>query len=448
MRRFALTAFALVAVACSGGDDTPPPSSDATVDATDATDAEGETPKPSDTAVDTFDPASGAALDKAFGMAGVTCVAAAEAALAHAVALQPDGSIVVAGEAAGALLVRLGADGNVDMSFGTKGLVDYVNAAAVSLAANAVAVLPDGKLLVGGVGRVKADAGTVERAFLARFASDGTLDATFGSGGLTLDALGRQAAINALAVVGDKIWIAGIDHSLDGRALFARFTIDGAVDGTFAPYRFAYGPDGPSTANAMTVQPDGKILVAGSTTITSQQFGVARFGADGKPDMTFGTNGVARSKAAGGDTAAYGVAVQKSGAIVLAGESGPKGFTLMRFTAAGVIDATFGDKGWFVSSFGVGADYASSVLVDPDDRIVVGGENGAVGGGVFGLERYTPDGAHDTTFGAGGLARTNVTGDQSFIAALARQPDGKLVAAGTGHVVMGATKPCVARYLP
>jgi len=328
-------------------------------------------------------------LDKSFGNGGLftTNVGPFEAA-ADAVALQSDGRIVVTGLLSGrAGVLRLNSDGSLDSSFGTGGMVTIkVGATGDGLAqAIAVAVQTDGKILAA-ISTAGADAAP---AFaVARLNPDGSLDTGFGSGGITIS----------------------------------------------TPFNF--GGD-----TVLALQPDGKILLAGSGAM-------ARYTTSGQFDTTFGNGGlvviVSRLISA--------IGLQANGQILLASSqlAQPIGLfpPLQSLSPGGVLDAStisrYNANGSLDTSFGISGKIASvaavsSMLVQSDGKFVVAGvmtgklvpPPGGPDTG-FGLIRYNSDGSIDTSFGKGGAVFTSF-GAKAPLAtpfALALQSNGDLIAAG------------------
>ena len=237
-------------------------------------------------------------------------------------------------------------------------------------------------------------------------AQDGTLDPSFGTGGLVTSSAAEGA--NATVIdTADRIVVAG---GLGGNFSVARFTADGVLDPTFGTGGSVTTDFGGSdVANAVALQTDGKIVVAGTS---SGNFAVARYTADGVLDATFGTGGLVTTDF-GGDELANAVAIQPDGRIVAAGwnvlagfPNFPDNFVLARYTTDGVLDPTFGSGGRVTTDFGGRYDRAHAMAIYPDGRIIVVGESFSSFGGNssdYSLARYTASGTLDPTFGSGGL---------------------------------------------
>ena len=291
--------------------------------------------------------------------------------------------------------------------------------------ANALVVQPDGKLVAAGASFVARAIGVA----LARYNPDGSLDGSFGKGGRVRLNFG---AATALVLQPDgKLVAAGFD----GDFLVARFNPDGSLDtsfGTGGVVRTDFGTA--DIANALVLQPDGKLVVAGD-----RQSGpgspvfdliLARYHPDGSLDASFGAGGFVVESGSGRGV----LLLQPDGKLVAAANSSPvpggqvPGGQQFRFTAEGTLDTSFGDGGRVGLNFGVPSLFGALVL-QPDGKLVAAGG----GGGdalVFLLARFNPDGSLDTSFGTGGLVVTDFGRRGTSANALVLQADGKLVAVG------------------
>ena len=422
-------------------------------------------------------------LDPAFGTGGkvVTDLSRdGRSDEANAVALQPDGRIVVAGSAEGAagtdaVVARYRPDGNLDSTFGTGGrVVTDLSRTGRSDQARTVLVQPDGRILVVGT----AFGGGADFA-LARYRSDGTLDPTFGTGGrVTTDVSGGDGMAAAAALLPDgRIVVAGTVFSATGADFaLARYRPDGTLDPTFGAGGTVRvdvsGTGSHDFAEAVALQPDGRIVVAGSADVhigdgfANEAFALARFRPDGTLDPGFATGGRATTdfgleaptRPGSARDVAFSVALQPDGRIVAAGAAAvpPRRsfgsdsvFALARYQPDGTLDPGFGNGGKVTTAVGDADGSAAEVLVQPDGRLVAIG-SAAMGDPfdertVFALARYQPDGSLDATFGSGGTATTSL-GAHSEAAAGAVQPDGRVVAAGS--TTTGSTSDtALARYL-
>src|SRR5215470_13191534 len=276
----------------------------------------------------------------------------------------------------------------------------------------------------------------------------GTLDSTFGTGGkVTTDFGGTGAAARTVAVQADgKIFVAGVAvfNGVTDFAL-ARYNSDGTLDaslGTGGIVTTALDfPGSFDRVFTLVKQPDGKFVAVGSTVINLfANFALARFNANGTLDTTFGTGGIVTT-GFGVSAEATSGAVQADGKIVAAGYAnldGADDFALVRYNSNGTIDASFSTGGKVTTAFlsqGFSEAQAKSVALQPDGGIVAVG-NAIVGGGFdFALARYNSNGTLDTSFGTSGKVTTDFAGANDQAESVFVQPDGKIVAAGAGFVI-------------
>jgi len=269
-------------------------------------------------------------LDSTFGINGrVTLAIGTSNSHAASMAMQSNGKIVVAGSARGGIptgedfaLARFNQNGTPDTSFGSDGIV--TTAVAIFReddAAKAVAIQPDGKIIAAGY----AESSWGDKRFaLVRYHPDGTLDNSFGSGGevTTIMSGGDESHLSTIALQPDgKIIAVGRVYRYFA---IARYKTNGSLDSTFGTNGkvFTEFLQSVSWANSTVIQPDGKIIVAGTvlSTTSHNDFALARYHADGSLDSTFGSNGFQYTDIGGSHDQAYSVALQADGKIVLAGD--------------------------------------------------------------------------------------------------------------------------------
>jgi len=250
------------------------------------------------------------------------------------VALQSDKKILAAGYSGTYFpdnfdfaLVRYNTDGSLDTTFGTGGKVT-TDLGAPYADVHSVAVQRDGKIVAAGIAWYRSVTmyGTQDTA-LARYNTDGSLDTTFGTGGKVISGVsGVSDAALSVAVQSDqRIVVAGYsgnEGSFD--VALARFSTDGSLDATFGiGGRVITDLGGGSEAGEkVVVQPDGKILVGGySNNGDNPNFALLRYATDGSLDTTFGVGGKVITDMGGSVDYGSGVALQIDGRIVLAGQS-------------------------------------------------------------------------------------------------------------------------------
>jgi uncharacterized delta-60 repeat protein len=322
---------------------------------------------------------------------------------AGAVAIQPDGKILVAGSGspccfASIYVARYLPDGSRDGSFGDAGRVRIPGICCDGAHANGLAVAPDGKIVV---------AGTVyntypEDAFVARLTSSGDPDPSYGDGGLVRLKLGdaeyQVSNANALVLQGQKAVIAGRILLSAGRQLvmLARLDADGELDETFGTggvVQDAVTSEGSSEASALASW-NGKLVVAGTNWPVRNdpegRFLIARYLADGELDESFRPNGpdpghFVHTVGDGDRAEAHGVAVDSAtGSITITGSALDQGETKLlvaRYTAEGAVDPDWQSSNGNVGHtlIDVGGDapggeaVGQDVLLDPLGRTVIGG---------------------------------------------------------------------------
>lgn len=372
-------------------------------------------------AVAVVTPQPGGSLDTRFANPNLT--AAAGTITASSVAIQADGKVLVVGSftTAGAggqtrrRLARFNVDGTLDTTFADPNLGD---------SANAIAIQPDGRILVGGV---FTTAGGQTRGRLARFNADGSLDTTFADPNLS-------GTANGIAIQSDgKILVAGAFATAGGqtRSRLARFNADGTLDTSFADPNL--GGAGNTTGYGVAVQPDGKVLISGIF-LTAGSKGearkfLARFNADGSLDATFKDPGIS--------TTSYHLAVQPDGKILLSGNfttvGGQTRGRLARFNTDGSLDTTFANPNL--------GSFAFRVAVQPDGKVLVVGDfssAGSQGLARAGVARFHTDGSLDTTFANPALAIASGRG-------LVIDRDGLVYVSGQFTTVGGVTRGRLAR---
>ncbi|WP_165065984.1 Ig-like domain-containing protein [Paludisphaera rhizosphaerae] len=294
---------------------------------------------------------------------------------------QWDGKIIAAGSvyttSSNFAVQRFNADGSPDATF-NNGLAAVLGMTGRSMVGKAVAVQADGKILVGGY--FQDQGSSTWNMQLARLTADGRLDSSFGTGGWVtlIPTSGFYNEIWDLAVLSDgKILIGGSIYNSSTSNDFAvvRLNSIGSLDSTFGSggYATTSFSNGSDRGYKLAVQPDGKILLAGSSFggNASSTFAVARWTSDGRLDSAFGSGGKLATDVPGNYDEARGVAVQPDGKILVAGSSS-NGMTMVRYSAAGTLDASFGTGGIVTKS---SATSTTSMVAQSDVGIVVGGSN-------------------------------------------------------------------------
>ena len=372
------------------------------------------------------------APDPTFGAGGMAVTSVTDDDEAHAVAVQPDGKIVAAGFGNGDTtdrdfaVARYNVDGTLDTGFGNGGkVVTAMSAGERFDEARAVAVQPDGKIVVAG----SADG---NKFAVARYNTNGTLDTDFSSDGKVVTAVTSDVGLaTAVAVQPDGKILAAGTAGTDFAVV--RYTAAGALDTSFSSDGKVVTDIGSSSedaASAMVLQTDGKIVVAG---FSGDDIAVVRYTAAGALDTSFSSDGKVTTSVSAGYDSAFAVVVQSDNKIVVAGEGttdrrgGDFRSVLVRYTAAGALDTSFGSGGEVVTNFNAGHDGTKAMVLQSDGKIVTAGYATSGTGRDFAVVRYFANGELDPYFGAGGKASIPAGGGAE---AVALQPDGKIVAAG------------------
>ncbi len=292
-------------------------------------------------------------------------------------------------------------------------------------------------------------------------AQDGQLDKSFDSTGIvttTLTGIGgigmSGTAYSTLIQKDGKIVLVGtIGDGSQSFFCLVRYNQNGIIDSTF-------GIDGVDTtaigytddeAFCGLLQPDGKIIAAGYTSIggagSERDFALVRYNTDGSIDRTFGTNGFVKTAIGLSDDEIYSIALQANGKIAAAGFSYTSisnqnvfVIALARYNSNGTLDDSFGTNGTLTEALQVSGTLqkyteAKSVAIQSDSSIVVGGYTGDGSQNYFALLRFTSSGNLDNTFGSNGIALTTIGGVNDEIHSIAIQKDGKIIAGGYSEVV-------------
>ncbi|HYE19508.1 MAG TPA: hypothetical protein VEA69_13740 [Tepidisphaeraceae bacterium] len=355
--------------------------------------------------------------------------------------VRPDGRILVAGYTTNSgtgrdlLFMQFHSNGVADDDFG-----NGVNGKIVlpvtkyDESVEAIELLSDGSVLA--VGTCRGD-------FMAiRLAPDGGLDKSFGTRGVVRTDFGRPAEVaTALAVMPDGRFVLG--GRSGGNFAAARYLAGGPLDTTFGNGGLAkveFGTDYDS-AHDIDVRPDGRVLLVGTTArpslaapqdVQNSAFAAARLTADGQIDTTYGTGGLSVIDFTGAGDVAMGVVVRRDGRAVVAGYSWHPDvkIALTRLTSGGQIDTGFGDAGTGkVHRETLGPTYVqvTGAAELPDGKtLVVGPYDVPDVGTLVHATRFNADGTIDTTFGSNGTLVVDLGGPAST-PALVVQADGKFI---------------------
>jgi uncharacterized delta-60 repeat protein len=385
---------------------------------------------------------------------------------ARGVAIQADGKIVVAGVAitgnsdTDVALVRYHSNGTLDTSFGGTGVITRNISGRIASTdwVRGVAIQSDGKIVLVGYTQRQGDV-SIGLAIL-RYHSDGRIDTGFAGSGIlvsthpTKDKLGHTIAIQA----DGKIIVGGAVNCIDRASgeyctLLERYNDDGSLDTTF---------NGPSASRAdfntrgvagLTLQTDGKILVAGSKNSgNGEELAVARYQSTGQSDSGFGNAGlvvVPIGLDVGSSNYGTGISLQTDGKIVVSGVAHTNlennHFSITRLLASGAVDFDFGNAGSVVTKVALPpeSDYSYAVVAQPDGKIIVVGEstvpriNTLPFPGFYSranincaVVRYNSLGGLDASFGGSGMVSIDLNNLDDRCYGVALQTNGSIVLIG------------------
>lgn len=384
----------------------------------------------------------------------------------YAVAIQEDGKIVVAGSSRGEkdldlAVARYEPNGNLDLSFNGKGFVvtDFGNDEEVY----SMLLQQDGKILVSGAGRMGSDRrkdadGKPDWDYLVvRYQADGTLDPTFAQGGKFVYGFGfgNDKAFGMAFAANESIILAGTVYvGSDSDEGVMKLLPNGTLDQTFGKngvINTSFGIDD-DYANAVVVQPDAKIVVAGNSKLGKKNLTtLARYSPTGVLDPTFGKQGKVVTNVRGTHDTAFAMGLQADGRLLVAGTTSNGSdldYALVRYQADGNLDLSFATFGKRITRVGNNIDNVYSLVSQADGKIVLGGSYFDVKTFQFesAILRFSAKGMVDEAFGRRGKVLVSLDKRYDAVYGMAMQKDGKIVSVGP---VGGETLSfAVARFLP
>ena len=409
-------------------------------------------------------------LDATFGNGGIVTTPVTNFAdRIRSIQVQPDGKIIVSGysfenkiggfgdSVAAGFIARYNSSGTLDASFGTNGKIITAVGSGNGIIGISMVLQPDGKIVAIGGGYSINDAGLPFSVF--RYNSNGTLDASFGTGGSVITVFGGENEYPREVVLqpDGKIVVMG-DVNVAGNADYfglARYNPNGSLDNSFGTGGQVITVAGNvnNRAGSLLLQPDGKFVLAGSRGSLSglSDIVLVRYHPNGSLDSGFGIDGKVFHSTAD-DNGVFDSVLQPDGKIVVSGyeyftgELGTGSF-IVRFNANGSFDTNFADNGIFstFSDFFVG----NSLALQPNGKII-GFGNGRLPSSPpffgFAVVRVHPNGSPDTTFGTNGRRLTPIGSNENDGYAVALQPDGKIIGGGGGSNNFVDSDAAIVRY--
>lgn len=395
-------------------------------------------------------------LDAAFNSTGkVTTSFGTGYDQAKCLAIQSDGKIVAVGiyphgSDDDFAVVRYLSDGTLDATFGSSGKVT-TSIGSYNDAAYGVAIQSDGKIVVVG----QTSDGTRNRIAVVRYSSAGVLDNTFDSDGIVTTWVGTSDnPAYCVAIQSDgKIIVAGYAHiGLTDDIAVVRYNTDGSLDTGFDSDGIVTTAIGSASdvGYSIAIQSNGKIVVAGydGSGGSNNDFAVIRYNSDGSLDTGFDSDGIVTTAIGSASDVAYGVAIQSDGKIVAVGYayiSSTDDFAVVRYNTDGSLDTGFDTDGKVTTNFVSGYDWAYSLALQADGKIVVAGYANNSGNKI-GVARYNSDGSLDTGFDTDGKVITAIGSNGDYGNCVALQSDGKIVVAGLSYVSGSDADLAVVRY--
>ena len=352
----------------------------------------------------------------------------------HGKAITTDnqGHILVAGQSYNGsdydlALWRYNADGTLDTTFGMKGFVTHHNAAGGNWSDRVYSITTDsqGRILVAGESYNGSDMDMV----IWRFHTDGTLDTTFGTGGVVVhnNAAGGNGDDSGRSITVDsqgRILVAGYSLNSSGNSdmVIWRYNADGTLDTSFdgdgiVVHNSAAGGNGNDYGYSIITDGQGRILVAGqSFNGSNDDMVIWRYNIFGSLDVSFGTGGIVvhhNAAGGGGNDLGRSIAIDSQGRILVAGHSQNSSdydMVVWRYNPDGTPDTSFGTNGFVVHNSAAGGnsnDYGRSITIDGKERILITGESYNGSDYDMVIWRYNPDGTLDTSFGNNGVVVHN-----------------------------------------
>jgi uncharacterized delta-60 repeat protein len=274
----------------------------------------------------------------------------------------------------------------------------------------------------------------------------GVLDTSFNSpNGFIIQPIGSSIDYGySLAIQPDgKILLGGNCYDGSNRDFcIARFNSNGTLDTTFGSSGKVIQPigSGDDEVSSIAIQSDGKILLGG---YCNYDFCIARFNSNGTLDTSFGTGGKVIQPIGSSDNYGYSLAIQPDGKILLGGncyDGSNRDFCIARFNSNGTLDTTFGSSGIVIQNIG-SSDEGYSLVIQPDGKILLGGYCNYD----FCIARFNSNGTLDTSFGTGGKVIQPIGSSDDIGYSLAIQPDGKILLGG--YCYDGSNSDfCIARF--
>ena len=301
--------------------------------------------------------------------------------------------------------------------------------------ANAMTLQADGKVLLAG----RCVNGANNDFCAVRYLANGSLDTTWNGTGTVITPIGSggDAARSITLQPDGKVLLAGncfngTNFDFCAARYLANGTLDSTWNSTGKVITFIGGGD--DIANSMTLQPDGKVLLGGyCSNGTNNDFCAARYLASGTLDTTWNGTGTVITPIGSGDDRASSITLQPDGKVLLAGNchnGANNDFCAARYLVSGTLDTTWNGTGTVITPIGIGDNRASSITLQPDGKVLLAGNCSNGANNDFCAARYLASGSLDSTWNGTGKVVTAIGIDGDFARAMTLQPDGKVLLAG------------------
>lgn len=344
--------------------------------------------------------------------------------------------------------------GSLDTEFGGDGIVKF-SIEERNTISNQVYVQGDDKILITGSAEGEDD---TPNGLVIRYLPDGTLDPGFGhQGSINISYQGYDCYARSSVQLQDGRVIVLVEMTYMSVSAFALFCFheDGTLDTSFGQqgvttYSFGSNYLG---AGGIVLQPDGKIVIAGNIGDQDDPIDhlyIIRFLSDGSLDIGFGDNGIALKPVGDSYIGISSLLLKSDGKIAVTGYcviNGLENFMVVQYTSAGTIDPSFHQDGIVTLSFPFGDAYSTCAVLQPDDKIVMGGTvTIASGNSEYVAVRFNPDGLLDTSFHEDGINIISISEFFDRPYAVRLQPDGKILLGGFAYSQpLHGNKTCLVR---
>lgn len=394
-------------------------------------------------------------LDNSFGLQGR--VRGNMPGEAEAIAMQADGKIITAGYGMQSSsnhfqLMRFNTDGKQDSTFGINGTVNTEVAFSSNIVA--IAIQPDGKIIAGGNYQT-GDFVNIGHMVIARYHANGVIDSSFGTNGMVMPEPGYVDRLSDLKLQADgKIVIGGAIASIVNLEptsfLVGRFNSNGSLDVNFGTGGFTATPISfTAEIRSIALLPDGNIIAAGQAGLGDtpdpdyRSFAIVKYNGVGDPNVSFGNNGiVVTDVVAQAADFLHSMVVQSDGKILTAGSTGVNHY-LVRYQPNGNLDSTFGTNG---KAFRTSLPAVLKLALYGNNKIITGCDRtGSSAPPDFMMNGYLANGAANTSFGTSGTVQTDFPtaipeGSDDYSKCILIAPDGKVLLAGNAGGIVALTR--------